>query len=78
MAAVKSEYAGTNAIVAYCRPAASSLGFFYGTVITSLLLVSFAARTSPRRSFCPPCRPDLLPEERDKKGITGILYLFSF
>ena len=32
--AVKSEYDGIDAFVSYCRPAASSSGFFPGTIIT--------------------------------------------
>ena len=75
--AVKSEYDGTDAFVAYCRPAASSFGFFPGTVITSLLLgghgdvlmVSSAARTSPRRSFCPPAIPIRFLRSETRKGL---------
>ena len=74
--AVNLEYDGPDAFVVYFRPAASSFGLFPGTIISSLLLVSSTARTSPRRPFCPPAYPDLFPEERDKKGITGILSFF--
>src|SRR3954465_2502974 len=42
-----------------------------------LLLVPSATRSSPRCSFCPFRLLALPPEERDRKGITGTLSLFS-
>ena len=39
VAAVKSEYAGTDAFIAYCRPAASSSSSFPGTKMFSWCLL---------------------------------------
>ena len=74
---IMSEYDGTDAFVAYCWPAASSSGFFPGTVITSpllggrrdILLVSSALCTLPRRSFCPPAALFHLLRRGTRKGL---------
>ena len=81
--AVKSEYDGTDAFVAYWRSVASSFGSSPGTIITSplldgrrdVLLVSSAARTSPRHSFCPPAIPMHFLMRGTRKGLRAS-YLF--
>ena len=81
--AVKSEYAGTDAFDATSCRLVFELCFRAAITIQPLdghqevLLVSSATRSSPRHPFCPFRFLDLPPEERDKKGITGTLSLFS-
>ena len=81
--AVNSEYAGTDAFIAYCRSCRLVFQLLPGTVITCLpmeghrgvLLVLSAARSLPRRPFCPLASLTCLLRRGTRKGLRAP-YLF--